>query len=160
VTLCPSVKDLSVLYCNRSVAHFKLGALDKAAADALSAIDCDTGYARARLRLAMTLEKQQKLDDALIQVDECIRLDAGNAAAAELRQTLQDAIEVRNVSAAEKAQAQASRAKEIERARDMEREAVRPMGPAMSATYLHCNFCNEYGHTRNDCPLRRKRPRD
>jgi tetratricopeptide (TPR) repeat protein len=160
VSLCPGAKDLSVLYSNRSVVHFKIGAFDKAASDAQNSIDCDPTYARARLRLAMACEKQHYLDDALTHVDECLRLDAANVQAAELRKSILSAIESRNTTAAEQEAAHAAKVKEIERTRDLERQAMRATAPVFASSYLHCNFCNEYGHTRNDCPLRRKRQRE
>ena len=160
VNLCPNVKELAILYSNRSVAHFKLGSFEKAESDAQSSIDCDPTYARAHLRLAMSCERLHKLDDALVQVDECLRIDNTNSQAASLREVVVAALERRNQSAAEQEAAQAAKVKTIENTRDLERQAVRANAPVHASSYLHCNFCNEYGHSRADCPLRRKRSRD
>ncbi|KAG5477086.1 hypothetical protein LSCM1_05427 [Leishmania martiniquensis] len=157
-------REKAALLSNRSAAYFRAERIEESADDALEAIKTDDTYARGFFRLGAAKAKLKKADDAYEALSMCVKLDPRHKDAARLlAEVLPAALESRKTAE--------------ERARDHTRQvthitemmgamqaaassSVTPRATAHGSAYSYCNFCNETGHSRSECPLlRRKRSR-
>lgn len=156
-------REKSTLLCNRSAAYFRAERFEESADDALEATKADDTYARAYFRLGAAKAKLKKVGDAYDALTVCVRLDPAHADAARLlAEVLPEALESRKTPEERSRDAVRSAQEWISNLFSTPAPATAPRAPAPAhgAGYAYCNFCNETGHSRADCPLlRRKRTR-
>lgn len=161
--------DQPVLLCNRSAAYFKCGGkLEESLQDAEQALQLDPTYARAAFRAATALFQLQKLTEAKSMVERSLKLDPASVTALELKEQIVKEERVKAMTAVEAAAALRAQAAEADARNLSSAAATRTTGGtygggggAHATTYLHCTYCNAFGHTRASCLLlSRKRARD
>ncbi|XP_069481295.1 protein unc-45 homolog A [Ambystoma mexicanum] len=88
IRLSSSNVDQAVLHRNRAACHLKLGNYAKAEADATKAIDADGGDVKALFRRSQALEKLERLDQAIVDLQRCLLLEPKNKAFQEALRSL------------------------------------------------------------------------
>jgi tetratricopeptide (TPR) repeat protein len=180
IDLCPpdaSRRERATLYANRSTAYYKNGNYLEALADGESSIVDDPSYARGHARLGVAALHLGHCEQARNALEKALTLDPANALAlehiAEARSRFAASEEEKRVQkqTAEKKLQEETEA--IERARKekadalkAEKEAILQKNPELHLMkgfrgvggYRYCRHCNQYGHSVDDCPMR-KRPR-
>ena len=98
LTVCPKCfsKDLAVLFGNRGACYVKLQDNNAAIEDCTSALEHDPNYMKVRLRRAQTYEKVDKLEQALEDYKEVLKLDPRCQPAGEAVLRLPQQINERN----------------------------------------------------------------
>ncbi|KPI89985.1 hypothetical protein ABL78_0845 [Leptomonas seymouri] len=157
--------ERATLLSNRSAALYRAGRTEESADDALDATKADATYARAFFRLGTAKAKLKKIGEAYDALTTCIQLDPDHSEARQLLAEVTPAALEARKTAEERARDHAHRVADIS-AKINEEQAVKSaatlprVAVARGSSYAYCNFCNETGHTRAECPLRRrKRPR-
>ncbi|KAG5502948.1 hypothetical protein JKF63_04721 [Porcisia hertigi] len=157
-------REKATLLCNRSAAYFRAERVEESADDALQATKADDTYARGFYRLGAAKAKLKKVSDAYDALNTCVKLDPEHSDAAQLlAEILPMAVESRK-TAEERARDHTRQVMHItEQLSAMQAAApsnIVPRATAHGSAYTYCNFCNETGHSRSECPLlRRKRSR-
>ncbi|AYU79556.1 Tetratricopeptide repeat/TPR repeat [Leishmania donovani] len=157
-------REKATLLSNRSAAYFRAERIEESADDALEAIKADDTYARGFYRLGAAKAKLKKVGDAYDALTKCVKLDPKHVDAARLlAEVLPAALESRK-TAEERARDHTRQVAHMtERLSEMQAAASSnavPHATAHGSAYSYCNFCNETGHSRSECPLlRRKRSR-
>ncbi|GET89318.1 hypothetical protein, conserved [Leishmania tarentolae] len=157
-------REKATLLSNRSAAYFRAERIEESADDALEAIKVDDTYARGFYRLGAANAKLKKVGEAYDALDKCVKLDPQHLDAARLlAEILPAALELRK-TAEERARDHTRQVAHVaEQLSEMQATASSngvPRVAAHGSAYSYCNFCNETGHSRSECPLlRRKRSR-
>lgn len=152
----------AVLHANRSAAHFHLSNMEESAADARASVERAPGYARGHYRLACALHALQQHSEAYDALQRCLDLDAAHADAAKLMEEVAPVALQQRMSAANRRRETEQRVQELREKQNEEAATATalPATRAYASNYVYCRYCNESGHTVEDCPLRRrKRPR-
>lgn len=160
-----TAREHAVLLCNRSSAYLRSGKPDAATQDAASATEVDGSYARAFYRLACAHQAMKQYVEAARAVQQCLALDPQHADAQHVLRCVEPLAQEQGKTLQEKAREHAQRVAEMT---EKQREAVAaqsasnafaagPRTTAYASTYVYCNYCNETGHTRDECPLRRRK---
>ncbi|KAG5500288.1 hypothetical protein JIQ42_04625 [Leishmania sp. Namibia] len=157
-------REKATLLSNRSAAHFRAERIEESADDALEAIKADDTYARGYYRLGAAKAKLKKAGDAYEALTMCLKLDPKHEDAARLLAEVLPAAQESRKTAEERARDHTRQVTHItEKLSEMQAAAssnATPRATAHGSAYFYCNFCNETGHSRSECPLlRRKRSR-
>lgn len=157
-------RELAILHANRSAASFRAGAIEESADDALVATEIDPTYARGFFRLGCAKHRLRKHGDSHDALAACLRLEPGHAEAAALLAEVEPMAAQERMTAPQRAAQEAGKVAEVrERQAEERAEASARAAPAgrhaHASSYVYCSYCNESGHTRAECPMRRKRPR-
>ncbi|CCW64324.1 unnamed protein product [Phytomonas sp. EM1] len=154
-------REKATLLSNRSAAFAHAARMEESADDAFHATEVDPDYARGFFRLAFARNRMKKYSDAYEALKTCLNLDHGYVAAKELMEEVRPYVAKEQQRADERAASEAKRIEEINEKRNEERfKADSVMAQARHAhaiSYVYCNYCNESGHTRGECPLRRRK---
>ncbi|CBH09878.1 hypothetical protein, conserved [Trypanosoma brucei gambiense DAL972] len=154
--------DMAVLLCNRSAAYARAGRWSESLKDGMRAIEVHPTYARAFFRVGCAQHQLKRPQESCTALRRCLELDPSHGEAKNLM------VEVEKlVAEACKTTEEREREREIQVREILERQnaegathAVGSRGRAHATSYVLCSYCNDGGHTREECPLlRRKRSR-
>ncbi|KPA79734.1 hypothetical protein ABB37_05493 [Leptomonas pyrrhocoris] len=157
-----TAREKAALLSNRSAAYYRAVRMEESADDALAATQADDTYARAFFRLAAAKAKLKKIVEAYDALTTCVHLDPGHSEAQQLLAEVTPAALEARKTAEELARDHAHRVADIAE-KMCEEQAVKAAATvpraavARGSSYAYCNFCNETGHTRAECPLRRRK---
>ncbi|CCW71005.1 unnamed protein product [Phytomonas sp. Hart1] len=162
--LLSSPREKAILLSNRSAAFAHAQRMEESEDDAVHATEVDPTYARGFFRLAFTRKEMKKYYDAYEALKKCLHLDPDHSAGKELMGVVQAYVAKQQQRTEERAASEARRVEEINEKRHEERfktgSVAAPARHAHANSYVYCNYCNESGHTRGECPLKlRKRGR-
>eukprot|EP00796_Vickermania_ingenoplastis_P009259 gene9259-6510_t len=155
-------RDRAVLYANRSAANFKLEAMEASTADAERSRTEDPAYPRAHFRLAVSLEAQQQLPEALEAAQACLALDSAHAEALEMVNRLQLVVANNKKTVREREKDDCERLAQLQADRLAQRStipAVFGVQKAHTTSFAYCSYCNDHGHVRSECPMLRAKRR-
>ncbi|CAD2217410.1 Tetratricopeptide repeat, putative [Angomonas deanei] len=152
-------RDHATLLCNLSAAYFRADEYEASLEHATRAAEVDPTYPRAFFRVACAKEKAKLYEEAFQAVTKCLALDKTHTEALELHGKLEPIVMEARKTPAQRLEDEAKRVRAL---REVQEE-TRPSVPVVTRTahasnYVYCTFCNEPGHRRPECPLR-KRPR-
>lgn len=165
------VRELAVLYANRSAAHLKKLDAGESVADAESSTRTDPTYARGFFRLACAREEQKEFVQAFEAAEKCLALDAAHAEAKQLIERVRPHVERSRKTSRELAEERDEQIRKLmeerEQAAKMSSGSATAGGGVASTgmprgtgfSYSYCTYCNETGHTRDECALLRAKRR-
>nr|CCC89705.1 conserved hypothetical protein [Trypanosoma congolense IL3000] len=158
--------DLAVLLCNRSAAYARSCRWAESVEDGLKAIELHPTYARAFFRVGYAQHRLNHIKEAHSALRRCLELEPSHAEAKDLMAEVERLIADTLKSAEERRREEEAKISEIREKQSAQRAAegvsyaTGGRGRAHATSYVLCSYCNEGGHTREECPLlRRKRSR-
>lgn len=154
-------REKAVLYANRSAAQLKSLNVSESEADAREATRADPTYGRAYFRLAVALEHEKKMTEALEAGERCLELDPGHSEARALVDRVRHGVQESRKSTRERAEEQAAQLRELQEKQLAEAHTAACSSARMRSShgYSYCTYCNDYGHVRDECSLLRAKRR-
>lgn len=158
------LREKAILLSNRSAAYLKKSQCDESANDALAATRLDPLYSRGFFRLACAQEQQKQYASALTSVESSLSLSCGEESHVEearrLKERLAPVVEQSKKSVRERLVEEEKVIREQYEKKLEGRIPVSCVPARLQGGYSYCTYCNESGHVRAECPMRRsKRPR-